>query len=440
MINLLDQHLFDIAESYGPERFPKSARSYIDDWVSNKSGYLRKFLPQGSDEPECDLVPEVEKALHWIEDIQGREFVGTESRLKLLLNLINELVQGTSDNQEQKLQQLRQRKAEIEQQIVAVMQGQDASLSQTQVKERFWLLSDTSRQLLGDFRQIEANFRRLDRDARKIINTGGSYKAGVLDKVFEHQDVIDNSDEGQSFSAFFELLMTPKMRSEMRDNLTLLLQQESGKEVISQNRLLENLYRWLLDAGTKVNSTRLLITEQLRRYIPEQSQDNRRILELIREFETTAHQFNERYSAVDFGDFMAMEDTRAKVDTLLSRDLWQPKAEEKLFISPDLASHQQDVDFTQLLTLSHIDEYLLQRAIQQCLQESHGQTTLAEVLEHYPLKYGLDELLTYVKMACEQVITANIDREQQQKISWKNDDEGTIRTVTIPKITFVRSQ
>lgn len=438
LINLLDQHLFDIAESYGPERFPKTARNYLDDWVSNKSGYLRKFLPQDSDEPECDLVPEVEKALRWVEDLQGREFVGTESRLKLLLNLINELVQGTSDDQSKKLQQLQQRKTEIEQQIVAVSRGQDIAFSQTQIKERFYLLSDTSRQLLGDFRQVEANFRSLDRDARKIISSGGQYKASVLDKVFEHQDVIDNSDEGRSFSAFFELLMTPKMRSEMRDNLSMLLQKNLGHEYISQDNLLINLYRWLLDAGTKVNSTRLMITDQLRRYVQEQSQDNRRILELIREFETRAQRYQGIYGEADEGDFMQMEDMRAKIDPLLSRELWQPKAEEELSIAPDIASEEQDVDFTQLLTLSHIDEFMLQRAILQCLQDGHGQTTLGEVLERYPLRYGLDELLTYVKLACEQVITSNIDSYQQQKITWQSD-EDTLRTVTIPKITFVRS-
>ena len=36
------------------------------------AGYLRKYLPLQSDEPECDLLPEIEKALRWIEEMQGR--------------------------------------------------------------------------------------------------------------------------------------------------------------------------------------------------------------------------------------------------------------------------------------------------------------------------------------------------------------------------------
>ena len=94
LIDALEHHLQDIADSHGPELFPKSARAYVDDWINSRGGYLRKYLPLQSDEPECDLLPEIEKALRWIEEMQGRRFVGTESRLNLLLELIGDLVHG----------------------------------------------------------------------------------------------------------------------------------------------------------------------------------------------------------------------------------------------------------------------------------------------------------------------------------------------------------
>lgn len=435
MISLLEQHLFDIKESYGEDKFPKSAKSYLDDWINNKNGYLRKYLPQDSDEPECDLLPEAEKVLRWVEELQGRQFVGTESRLKLLLNMIGELVEGASEDPALKLQQLKIRKAEIEQSIVAVESGQDAGLSETQIRERLYLLSDMSRQLLGDFRQVEANFRQLDKESRKTISTGGNLKGEVLDKIFGHQDVIDESDEGQSFSAFFELLMTPQLRNGMRENLQRLLEHQQGREVIQSDRLLMHLYSWLLDAGAKVNTTRQQITDQLRRYIQEQSQDNRRVLEIIREFEIEAHRFQQRETPLDFMTLSAMS---TEIDPLFSRQLWQPKREEQLEHQPVAAESEPDVDFSQLLALSHINEGVLQRNILQCLTEHQGQVTLGEVLVRYPLEYGLDELLTYIKLACEQVVSATIDREQKQRMSWM-PEPGVTRTVSLPKITFVRS-
>ncbi|HDC2547796.1 TPA: DUF3375 domain-containing protein [Salmonella enterica] len=435
LVSLLEQHLFDIAESYGEEKYPKNARSYIDDWINDKNGYLRKYLTQDSDEPECDLLPEAEKVLRWIEELQGRQFVGTESRLKLLLDMIGELVEGASEDPQQKLQQLKARRAEIEQSIMAVELGQDQGFSSTQIRERFYLLSDISRQLLGDFRQVEANFRQLDKASRKTISTGGSLKGDVLDKIFAHQDVIDDSDEGKSFSAFFELLMTPKMCNGMRENLRLLLEHEQGREIVRNDRLLINLYSWLLDAGKKVNATRQQITDQLRRYVQEQSQDNRRVLEIIREFEIEAHRFQEQERVCDFISLSVMQ---AEIDPLFSRQLWQPKRDEQLDSQMIIAGGDPDVDFSQLLTLSHINEQQLHRNILQLLIANHGQVTLAEVIAHYPLRSGLDELLTYVKLACEQVITANIDRQRKQRVSWQ-PEPGLVRTVSVPEITFVRS-
>ncbi|MFT5807164.1 MAG: hypothetical protein ACI9LG_001455 [Moritella dasanensis] len=436
LIGLLDHHLTDIAETYGDAQFPKSAKAYIDDWVNLKGGYLRKYLPLHSDEPECDLQPDIEKALRWLEEMQGRRFVGTESRLKLLLDLISDLVHGTTQDKEAKLVSLQDKKAELEQQILAVEQGMDSGLSPTEVRERLFLLSDMSRQLLGDFRQVEANFRHLDKDTRKKITLGGAHKGKVLDKVFSDQDVIDGSDEGKSFSSFFELLMTPQMRDNMRGDLRQLLDQKQGKEFVSNDELLQHLYSYLLDAGTKVNNTKQQITDQLRRYVQEQSQDNKRILELIREFESGAHQLEDD-SVKQSKYFVNINGNRPDISPLFSRRLYQPKANEQLDSTPDTTEEEPEIDLTSLFEVSHINEFQLQRNITQCLSQLQGQVTLAQVISQYPIQYGLDEVLTYIKLACEQVIPAHIDPQQQQKINWQVSKELK-RSLTIPAITFVR--
>ena len=451
LIALLDRHLSDIAETYGEDKYPKSARAYIDDWVNVKGGYLRKYLPQHTDEPECDLQPDVEKALRWLEEMQGRRFVGTESRLKLLLDLITDLVQGTSQDQATKLTLLEDKKAEIEQQIIAVEQGVDSPFSETEVRERLFLLGDMSRQLLGDFRQVEANFRHLDKDMRKKITLGGAYKGQVLDKVFSDQDTIDGSDEGKSFNSFFELLMTPEMRENMRGDLKKLLDyqqiahQQLGEQQVNEDQLLQHLYSYLLDAGAKVNNTKLQINDQLRRYIQEQSQDNKRILEMIREFEAGAHRLE------DDGDkknrsFAEIDGIQADISTLFSRRLYQPKAQEQLDSIIEPAGEPPQVDLSHLFDVSHIDELKLQRNIGHCLQQQSqnqhkGQVTLVQVIETHPIEYGLDEVLTYIKLACEQVVPAHINPDLRQEISWQvssDSEEKVTHRLKAPTITFTR--
>jgi len=445
LIALLDHFLSDINESYlnndGSEKYPKSARAYIDDWISNKGGYLRKYLPVNTDEPECDLLPDVEKALRWLEEMQGKSFVGTESRLKLLLQLIGELVHGTSEDQQSKLATLEQKKADVEQQIQAVKLGMDLGYTNTQVREKMYLIADMSRQLLGDFRQVEANFRALDKDTRKKITLGGLQKGNVLDAVFNDQDIIDDSDEGKSFGAFFELLMHGDMRESMRGDLKALLNLEHSKEFASNDELLQHLYSYLLEAGAKVNGTKVQITDQLRRYIQEQSQDNKRILELIREYEAAVHQKVDQIDNSELlaeKNFVELDSFQAQISQFFSRNLYQVKQQESFELAITEQQSSDEVDLSRLFEVSHINEFELQKQIDYCLQQYQGQATLAQVIEKYPIQYGLDEVLTYVKLACEQMVSANINQEKSQIVSWQTDIQGQQRQLSLPTITFVR--
>ncbi|PMM24390.1 hypothetical protein BCT59_18640 [Vibrio breoganii] len=192
----------------------------------------------------------------------------------------------------------------------------------------------------------------------------------------------------------------------------------------------------MLDAGTKVNRTKQQITEQLKRYIQEQSQDNRRILELIRDFEKNAHQMVEANVLPD-KSFFLLDGFKVTVSPLGSRGVFQPQKQQHLDSSIAPEQPTTEVDLSDLFEVSRIDEALLQRQIQQCLQQGNGQVTLAQVVESYPIQHGLDEILSYVKMACEQTMSAAVDSQQQQTITWVTD-EGVTRVFSLPLITFVR--
>ena len=60
--------------------------------------------------------------------------------MKMVLDLVADLVHGTSQDTKAKLLTLRKQQAEIAQQINAVEQGMDAGLSATQVRERMFLV------------------------------------------------------------------------------------------------------------------------------------------------------------------------------------------------------------------------------------------------------------------------------------------------------------
>jgi len=101
----LDDELYALNQRT-PKGFPKSAKAYLDDWASPESGWLRKYYPDGTDEPHFDATPAVEKALQWIRGLGERDFVGTESRLNTIFDLLRQIVFGTETDPRARIEEL----------------------------------------------------------------------------------------------------------------------------------------------------------------------------------------------------------------------------------------------------------------------------------------------------------------------------------------------
>ena len=96
-----------------PSSFPKPARAYLDDWAAAESGWLRKYYPEGSDEPHFDATPAVEKALQWVRALAERDFVGTESRLNTIFDLLRQIVFGTEPDPVARIEELRRQQRQL---------------------------------------------------------------------------------------------------------------------------------------------------------------------------------------------------------------------------------------------------------------------------------------------------------------------------------------
>ncbi len=180
----LDEQIFALnvavpAES-GEVRFPKEPRAYLEDWSASEAGYLRRFYPPGDDEVHYEVTPSFEKAYAWVVSLEGRSFVGTESRLHTVVELLRQIVRGTEADPDLRLADLRHRRDQLDAEIAAVEAGQVSVLDSTGVRDRYQQFSATARELLADFREVEENFRRLDRSAREKIASWDGSKGDLL--------------------------------------------------------------------------------------------------------------------------------------------------------------------------------------------------------------------------------------------------------------------
>lgn len=168
----LEDDLFALRESLGADAFPKAALEYLNDWAGSDRGWLRKFYLQDSDEPYFDLTPATEKAIAWLESLTERAFVGTESRLLTLFELLKQIDNGSETDPQARVTELQKRRDEIDAEISRVLDGDMPLLDATALKERFQQFMLISRELLSDFREVEHNFRTLDRGCVSALLSG----------------------------------------------------------------------------------------------------------------------------------------------------------------------------------------------------------------------------------------------------------------------------
>ena len=87
------------------------------------------------------------------------------------------------------------------------------------MRDRYQQFTTTARELLSDFREVEENFRRLDRAARERIATWDGAKGELLNELVGSRSEITNSDQGHSFQAFYDFLLSASRQQELTDLL-----------------------------------------------------------------------------------------------------------------------------------------------------------------------------------------------------------------------------
>ena len=427
----LEDELFALRQQLGGDAFPRSALEYLNDWADNDKGWLRRFYARDSDEAHFDLTPATEKAIAWLESLGARTFVGTESRLLTLFELLKQISAGSETDPATRIAELQRRRSAIDQEIATIRGGEIPLLDDTALKDRFQQFTQLARELLSDFREVEHNFRTLDRRVRERIARWEGAKGALLEEVMGERDAIADSDQGRSFRAFWDFLMSQTRQEELTELLAQVLLLPAVAELEPDARLRRIHYDWL-EAGESTQRTVAQLSQQLRRFLDDQAWlENRRIMEILHGIEGHALTLRE---APPSGDFMTMADTAATIELPMERPLFTPPI-KPLIADMALESGAIDIDASALFSQVVIDKQALTRHIRHTLQQQ-SQSTLQQLVATRPLQQGLAELITYLHLAAEWPHTL-IDEGHTDTIEWLATD-GICRRAQLPRILFIR--
>jgi Protein of unknown function (DUF3375) len=431
LIGRMDDHLFELRAKLGPDVFPRRATEYLDTWAADDAGWLRKYYPAQSDEPHFDMTPAAEKAIEFLLNLRQPSFVATESRLLTVFELLRQIAEGTEADRAIRIVELERRKREIEGQIRRINAGEIDLMDDTQIKDRFLQMAQTARALLSDFRQVEQNFRELDRGVREQIALWEGPKAQLLEKIFGDRDAISASDQGRSFHAFWDFLMSPSKQEELSSLLERALGLPAVRSLDPDPRLARVHHDWLF-AGDIAQRTVARLSEQLRRFLDEQTFiENRRIVQIIRHIEQ--HALSMRDHAPE-GWFAEIEANAPELGLPMDRPLYSPQFKASLD-SDSVTLGESDVATDALYEQAYLDRERLNENLRRVLQ-TRSQISLAELVELYPIAQGLAELVAYLGIASERDDTV-IDDDSRQRIAW-TDKQGVDRAALMPLVIFQR--
>ncbi len=427
LVDLLDEHLG--ARNTGAEevRFPRTPEAYLEAWSGPESGWLRSFYPASSDEVHYDATPAFEKAYAWVSGLRARPFVGTESRLHTVVDLLRQIVHGTETDAESRLALLRTRRAELDRQIAEVEAGEVPVLTDTAVRERYQQLAATARELLSDFREVEENFRALDRGARERIAAWEGSKGELLAELVSTRADISSYDQGSSFQAFYDFLLSEARQDELAE----LLARVQQLTPIDADRRLRTIHHDWSDAAERTQQTVRQVSEQLRRFLDDQVWlENRRVLELVRSIESSALACRE--TPPELG--LAVDVPGVAIALAFERPLYdaRPAADVQSMLDP---VEEEDLDVSTLFSQTFVDQARLADNIRTILP-SRSSTLLTDILDFYPVQHGVAELLGYLSLV-EEDLAVTIDDAEEMLVDYA-DPEGHGRRARLPRVTVSR--
>lgn len=431
--NWLDNQREDITdediniETLGESNEAKAKR-LIKEWTDK--GLFANYQNEDG-EIIYELSSHTSKVIDWVTSLKKEEYIGTESKFKTLFSQLKDLVEFSNEDREKRLELLRQKKEDIERQIESLEMGEEIEVYEDyQIEPRYNSLNKLAKELLSDFKEVDDNFKEIIKQIYKR-QTDNEGKKNILNYIFDAYAELKDSQQGKSFYAFWEFLLSSELQKEWDELTDLLYKTLDKRNIDSKDKFLKEMKKHLFDAGEKVSKTNDRMSEKLSLIIRNNgnsdTQATKQVINDIKKMLLNTAQNKERNNTS-----LNYEVIELNLPTERQLNL-TPKQEVEYNNIPTEA----DLDIYELERLDklynyhQIDRKILRKRIDIILREK-TLTTLAEVIEqNNGIEKGLSELFGYIAILKEYktIVSDNCTQE----IIFSKD-----KTITIPEIIITQ--
>lgn len=420
----LDAELARCRES-GIWQTETGAGTYLNLWI--RAGWLREM------DDQLTKTDASEVALRFCQGLDQRGAGTTASHLRIVQEAVRDFVVAISSNPNERVTLLEYRKAEIQREIDDLNAGVITELSEAQQRERIREIYQLASVLTGDFRRVEDEIRELDQGIRVQMIDSDARRGEILLSVMEKEELLASTDAGSAFEGFFQLLCDENRSAEFRDQLRSILSQPVAKQLSQQQQqFLGKLMRELSHESGRVLKIRRRTEESLRAYVESGTAfENRAVDQLLSQLERLAIEFKE--TATDYeSDLKKQTSLSLPVGAvrISSPDTMRLKSPDDKLDTSDVeeAVNSRSPSSEMLDCLDTVQIREVAYRIRDTLR-CEGPMTIASVVSKKPLKFGLEELVAYLRVAKSVGATMLEDKEALEIL----DKQGVRLKASIPK-------
>ncbi len=420
-----------------PELLPGAPDRYLTQWAD--AGWLLRFLEASSSEPQFQLTRYSEEAIRFVDSVMARSnsLVGTESRLRLVIETLEDIVRGASADPNRRLEYLRAQRELIDQEIQAIESGKSVVVYRpSQIRERFQTAVDLLKALQSDFRAVEERFQSIARDVQQRQATGQDTRGGILGFALDSEDLLKQQDEGISFFAFVAFLFSPTQQASLRKNIEEIQQLTA---LVDQQESLARVRRMvpaLLAEADKVMKTTARLSATLRKLLDAESAAHRlRLSMVLRDLKQLYMKMRDREKPP--GVALSISSV-AELQSPLSRTFWT--ASESFALATPV-EHIMDITQVQQIAgafakLHRLDFRKLRSVIREGTYRGQSET-LGQLTLRHPLKAGVVELLGYLQIAHDDHHRIDPLQTEVIRIQVEENRSSRLLQVKVPMVTFL---
>lgn len=405
------------------------SRKYILSWVQKR---ILQDLQDAEGNIQYQLSAHTEKVFQWLLTLQARNHVGTESRFKLLFNSLQDIVEKTEDDRAKRLEMLKDRRAEIDKEIRAIEHGlAPDNYSNAQVQERLELFTRLCYELISDFREVEDNFKQIHRAIVEQHTKAEQNKGAIVGFAFAAYDALRNSNQGKSFYAFWDFLISRAGQQDWKELTEQLLELLNDRGIDADAAFLENIKSLLLEQGKTVYDANDKMAEKLSRIISEKEiARHKRLRQQIGNIKELI--FDLMDDEVNGGIVL---DEGVEIKMLMERKLQFEQKKAVISVKQPVAASEKIADmerFSRMVNTTHIDKKRLWQKVEHALKEKQT-ATLKEVLEQQPLENGIAEIVSYFGFLRDKASRVQVIQNTSEHIPL---NEAATKFVEVPYLLF----